>query len=429
MLQSVPEKAFILEALKQDIRLDGRGCLSPRVVKISLLPNANGVAEVCFGKTRVVCCTAADVVTPYPDRPSEGFVSFNVELSTISGPHFEGGQYKEVAVDIALLIESLLKEARAIDTETLCIVSGKKVWSLRVDIQTLDDFGNLYDACALAALASLLHFRKPEVSYEGQDAKVHSTEEREPLPLSVYHLPILVSIAIFKNDDNQTLMLALDPTSEEVACSCGVVSIGSNQHGQVCCVHKTGGIGINFEVLDTCMTAATEVAQLLCLQLQEVVANSKEEALLRKKRLQNVYGKSTIEVQDWNFSIPIKERVHDSQPLPPPITAPTVSRYEEKMEEKMEESDTEMHHPSEAGLESTPQIEIDTAGPSFSNPSSPKLHQELYSLTLKNNSESPDMNFDDDLASAVKTKIKTKGKNKKRKKKKKKKKKKYSALI
>lgn len=33
------------------------------------------------------------------------------------------------------------RESRAIDTESLCVLSGKAVWSLRIDICVLDNGG------------------------------------------------------------------------------------------------------------------------------------------------------------------------------------------------------------------------------------------------------------------------------------------------
>jgi exosome complex RNA-binding protein Rrp42 (RNase PH superfamily) len=77
-----------------------------------------------------------------------------------------------------------------------------QVWALRVDCHVLDDGGNLVDACCLSALAALMAFRKPEVTVGGKggstDITVHSAEEREPLPLTIHHLPIPVTFGFFE---------------------------------------------------------------------------------------------------------------------------------------------------------------------------------------------------------------------------------------
>lgn len=76
----------------------------------------------------------------------------------------------------------------------------RQVWAVRVDVLVLDHGGNLTDACALAALAALLAFRRPEVSVggaDGQQLTVHPPAEREPVPLSIHHLPLAVTFALF----------------------------------------------------------------------------------------------------------------------------------------------------------------------------------------------------------------------------------------
>lgn len=80
----------------------------------------------------------------------------------------------------------------------------RQVWHVRVDVHVLDHCGNLADAAALAALAALLAFRRPEASVapggDGGRAAVtlHAPDAREPLPLSLHHLPLAVSFALFE---------------------------------------------------------------------------------------------------------------------------------------------------------------------------------------------------------------------------------------
>ncbi|CAN0127716.1 unnamed protein product, partial [Hapterophycus canaliculatus] len=74
----------------------------------------------------------------------------------------------------------------------------KKVWQLRCDVHILDHGGNLIDACALATMAALRHFRRPEVTIDGSNVVVHHTDEKEPHPLALHHVPICVTFAIFE---------------------------------------------------------------------------------------------------------------------------------------------------------------------------------------------------------------------------------------
>ena len=61
----------------------------------------------------------------------------------MASPIFEAGRPGEEAIEVARLVDRALRGSRAIDQEALCVLAGRKVWSLRVDIHVLDHGGNL----------------------------------------------------------------------------------------------------------------------------------------------------------------------------------------------------------------------------------------------------------------------------------------------
>jgi len=74
-------KEFVLEALAQGIRADGRGCDDCRPCVIS--PAAHGAGcqvEVQCGRTRVLASVNSCIVEPYADKPNKGIVTFSVKL-------------------------------------------------------------------------------------------------------------------------------------------------------------------------------------------------------------------------------------------------------------------------------------------------------------------------------------------------------------
>ena len=76
-----------------------------------------------------------------------------------------------------------------------------QVWSLVVDVHVLDASGNLPDACCLSALGALMAFRKPEVTVggaSGSEVIIHPPEVKEPLPLTIHHLPVAISFGLFE---------------------------------------------------------------------------------------------------------------------------------------------------------------------------------------------------------------------------------------
>ena len=102
------ERAFILEALRQDVRVDGRALDAYRDIEISL-GDEYGIADVRLGETRfveilpfayilltqtcrVLTRVSATVTAPYPDRKFDGVFTITTELSPLASPAFEVGR-------------------------------------------------------------------------------------------------------------------------------------------------------------------------------------------------------------------------------------------------------------------------------------------------------------------------------------------------
>lgn len=79
---------------------------------------------------RVLANVSCGVVRPRPQRPTEGELFFNVELSPMASPGFEVGRPSAQGTEVSRTLERCLKESRAIDTESLCIIAGEKVRSI-----------------------------------------------------------------------------------------------------------------------------------------------------------------------------------------------------------------------------------------------------------------------------------------------------------
>ncbi|GFR41126.1 hypothetical protein Agub_g1774 [Astrephomene gubernaculifera] len=252
-------REFILKALAEECRLDGRRPYDMRKIKFQFSLDDRS-ATVGLGSTRVMAVVSAALEAPFPDRPSEGPLRFNVEFSPMASPAFEPGRPGEDAIQVARLVERALRQSGAVDQEALCVVAGRKVWSLRVDCHVLDSGGNLLDACCLAALAALLAFRKPEVELGGEggtELRVLPPELREPLPLTIHHLPVAVTFALFQGGD----VLLVDPSLKEAAASSGSCTLVMNPAGEVCCVHKADGIGLSTQQFMRCVRLAGERAK------------------------------------------------------------------------------------------------------------------------------------------------------------------------
>ncbi|KAL4427701.1 hypothetical protein ABPG75_001790 [Micractinium tetrahymenae] len=256
------EREFILKALKEGQRIDGRGPHELRPPRFSFALD-DCSASVQLGGTRVMAVVTATLEAPYADRHNEGSLRFNVEFSPMASPAFEPGRPGEDAVEVARLVERGLRESRAVDLEALVVLAGRKVWHLRVDIHVLDHQGNLVDACALVALAALMAFRRPDVTVGGGDdsqaVTVHPQELREPVPLSIHHLPLPVSFALWEDGE----LIAVDPSLKEEAAAAGKLTVTQNAFGELCSLQKIEGCGLGAPQLMRCVRlAATKVEEL-----------------------------------------------------------------------------------------------------------------------------------------------------------------------
>lgn len=91
---STNEREFLLSALNENIRLDGRDFSSYRPISLAF-GDEYGTADVRMGKTRVLVNISCEVTTPYPDRKFDGVFTITTELSPLASPAFEVGRYVE----------------------------------------------------------------------------------------------------------------------------------------------------------------------------------------------------------------------------------------------------------------------------------------------------------------------------------------------
>ncbi|CAK9151287.1 unnamed protein product [Ilex paraguariensis] len=199
----------------------------------------------------------------------------------MADPAFEAGRPGESAVELGRIVDRGLRESRAVDTESLCVVAGKWVWSIRIDLHILDNGGNLVDAANVATLAALLTFRRPECTLGGEDGQeviIHPSEVREPLPLIIHHLPIAVTFA-FIGDEN---IVVIDPTHFEEAVMGGRMTATLNTNGDVCAIQKAGGQGVMQSVIMQCLRIASVKAADITSKIKNAVESYNTERALRK---------------------------------------------------------------------------------------------------------------------------------------------------
>lgn len=253
------ESTYILEALKLGIRLDGRATNAIREPIIELSPTEYGLVKVQWGNTRLAVRVSAHVSQPYEDRPFEGLFSINCVISSMASQKYDNSKNSNEEVLIGRIIEKAIKRSQSLDIESLCIIAGEKVWNIQVDINFLNYDGNFIDSACFAVMAALQDFRKPDVSIVrgGADIVIHDINERQPVPLSILHVPICVSYSFYNPNDRETNLkgngadelFVVDADLKEELVRDGQIVITLNKNRELIQLAKNGGLPIDAAIL------------------------------------------------------------------------------------------------------------------------------------------------------------------------------------
>ncbi|KAL8943497.1 MAG: hypothetical protein Q9216_001032 [Gyalolechia sp. 2 TL-2023] len=288
------ERAFILEALQQNIRLDGRALDAFRNINLTFGEDY-GVADVQLGKTRHSHTLTKDDQKQRPNREQSPRPHLRLHNSTLPRskvrrhlhrhhralpngiPRVRGRKVRGSQTDtetlLSRLLEVALRRSSALSTESLCLLAGQKVWSLSATCHVLSHDGNLLDAACIAVLAALQHYRIPDTTVKGEEVIVHGVEERNPVPLAMLHHPLCATMALFEGGEK----VVVDATLREQQCCEGEVVVTANKHGEVVQVKKLGGVPADALVLLNCMDiAVAKVKELDLLITKSLEQDARE---------------------------------------------------------------------------------------------------------------------------------------------------------
>lgn len=253
MVMSELTKKTILTLASAQERIDGRGLQDFRTPKITtgIIPNAQGSALVELGLTKVVAGIKVGIGTPYPDKQEEGVMATAAELTPIASPDFESGPPSPQTVELARVVDRVIRESETLDTKALCIKPKEKVWMVYLDMYPLDMDGNLIDAGVLACMAAMLTAKLPR--YENET--VIYDDLKDPLPVSLK--PVSVTHGKIENT------LLVDTTNTEEQVMSGRYTVGFKEDGTICAMQKGGIATFSPEEIETMLENAQVHAKFL----------------------------------------------------------------------------------------------------------------------------------------------------------------------
>ncbi|XP_046978313.1 exosome complex component RRP45 [Vanessa cardui] len=285
------EKSFIQKIISEGHRLDGRNYNDSRKLSITF-GSGYGSCIVSLGETKILAQVSCEVVQPKQIRPNEGILYINVEISPMAAPQFEANRQTDLTVYLNRLLEKCYKDSKCIDLESLCIVVEEKVWSLRVDIKVLNHDGNLIECASIATLASLAHFKRPDVTRSGEKVIIHTLAEKDPIPTVLYHYPVCSTFAIFSNN-----ILISDPSfieesvctsnSEEGNINGGLLVVGMNQYKELCLLNLSGAAIYNTNIVHRATLSAADKCKSIVDLIKKAIIDDDN---LRQKRAKINFG-------------------------------------------------------------------------------------------------------------------------------------------
>lgn len=250
-------EGYALELIKLGKRVDGRKFDEFRQIEIKqeVIKNAEGSADVRFGKTRVIAGVKLNIGQPFSDTPKEGMLRVGAEFTPLAAPEFESGPPREDAVELARIVDRGIRESKCIELEKLCLVPKEKVWCTFVDIHIINHQGNLLDCSALASLIALLNARIPKIE---EDEVIRGEYEKK---LPVVYKPINITVGCVNGN------FLIDPNLEEDAILRSKLSVCIRDDNKICSMQKQGSKELTIEeiekMVDVAIIKSKEIRKLI----------------------------------------------------------------------------------------------------------------------------------------------------------------------
>lgn len=245
----------VLKGLAKNVRYDGRKATEfrPITIEYNISKSAEGSARVRIGQTEVLVGVKLGVEKPYADTSEQGNLMVNAELLPLSSPKFESGPPGEQAIELARVVDRGIRESHAIDTHKLCITPKEAVWSVMIDVISINDDGDLLDAAGIAALAALRSARFPKYEDKAVDYMMRTDT---PLPLSDAE-PLLVTV--YKIGAH----FIVDPIPDEEQVYDARLTVAVTKKGELSALQKGGAGPLSVDDIDKMVALAQEQAGLI----------------------------------------------------------------------------------------------------------------------------------------------------------------------
>ncbi|MDA3836310.1 MAG: exosome complex protein Rrp42 [Nanoarchaeota archaeon] len=249
---------------KEGKRFDGRGLEEFRELTIEkdVSIKAEGSVRVNLGKTEVIVGVKMALSEPYADSPNKGNLMVTAELLPLSSPRYESGPPRIDAIEWARVTDRGIRESGFVDFDKLCVVPGKKVWTVFVDIYSINDDGNLMDAATIGAIAAMKIAKIPKYDEEN-DKVLYDQPTKNGLPLTS-HVPVAISVHKIGKS------LIVDPTREEEDVSETRLTIGSSK-GTISSLQKSNSRAFEIDEIKNAFEIAAKASEVVDKMIEKAL--------------------------------------------------------------------------------------------------------------------------------------------------------------
>ncbi|RKP20644.1 hypothetical protein ROZALSC1DRAFT_12449 [Rozella allomycis CSF55] len=240
-------REFLSRFLQNGLRPDGRKVDQQRPLEtaVDCISTADGSCLLKLGKTSVLCGVKAHVTQPSLAHANKGYIVPNVDLNPMCSPSYRPGPPPDVAQVMSEQLNRLFESGEIVDLNELCIIAGKLVWVLHVDVTVLCDDGNVFDAALMAIQLALQKTKLPRVHLDEEEMIVSVQEDEKPLFVTMKQLAIPVTVGFFQNQ----ILFDLSK-DEELNCD-GTMTVVVNPTKNIMSVWKGGSIAVPLESIQT----------------------------------------------------------------------------------------------------------------------------------------------------------------------------------
>jgi len=239
---SVLEKEYVRQGVAVGVRGDGRGPQDYRAfsLQLGIIGQANGSCRIKLQNTEMLVSVKTEISDTDETAPECGKLLVHVECCPSASPEYDGLGAKELNAELSRVLAGSLLSGGAIDLRSLCIIPGKKCWTMFIDVLVLDSSGNLFDAASVGIRAALANTQVPalKVTRHGDEYEIELSDNPEDCTsIPVQRVPVIVTVSKVGK------RFIVDTTLEEEMCADARVTAAVVQSGKFAMVQK-GASGV-----------------------------------------------------------------------------------------------------------------------------------------------------------------------------------------